>query len=177
MDSTGQLTRLQNRLGNRSAPLPTRADCLVPPARSQPEASRSLARILQRLLRSEGSSRCIVAGSGRRKGLTRAIDVVGRSPSADVFAGEGPWCRSQKARRSRSGWGRHSSAYELLRGDGPRMNDQPDRLRQVLEAIDAANAKDPHLVEEEGRRFRPNGSMDSAWAPRSPTSSPKPRRR
>jgi hypothetical protein len=62
MDSTGQLTRLQNRLGNRSAPLPTRADCLVPPARSQPEASRSLARILQRLLRSEGSSRCIVAG-------------------------------------------------------------------------------------------------------------------
>jgi hypothetical protein len=32
------------------------------------------------------------------------------------------------------------------------MNDQPDRLRQVLEAIDAANAKDPHLVEEEGRQ-------------------------
>jgi uncharacterized protein DUF4202 len=32
------------------------------------------------------------------------------------------------------------------------MNDQPDRLRHVLEAIDAANAKDPHLVEEEGRQ-------------------------
>jgi hypothetical protein len=32
------------------------------------------------------------------------------------------------------------------------MNDQPDRLRRVLEAIDAANAKDPHLVTEEGRQ-------------------------
>ena len=32
------------------------------------------------------------------------------------------------------------------------MNDQPDRLRHVLEAIDAANAKDPHLVEEEERQ-------------------------
>jgi hypothetical protein len=32
------------------------------------------------------------------------------------------------------------------------MNDQPDRLRRVIEAIDAANAKDPHLVEEEGRQ-------------------------
>src|SRR5215207_6833831 len=31
------------------------------------------------------------------------------------------------------------------------MSDQPDQLRRVLEAIDAANAKDPHLVEVEGR--------------------------
>ena len=29
------------------------------------------------------------------------------------------------------------------------MSDQPDRLRRVLEAIDAANAKDPHRVEAE----------------------------
>ena len=32
------------------------------------------------------------------------------------------------------------------------MNAQPDRLRRVLEAIDTANAKDPHLVEAEGRQ-------------------------
>jgi hypothetical protein len=31
------------------------------------------------------------------------------------------------------------------------MNNQPDQLRRVVDAIDAANAKDPHLVEVEGR--------------------------
>ena len=33
------------------------------------------------------------------------------------------------------------------------MDDQPDRLRHVLEAIDTANAKDPHRVEAEGRQI------------------------
>src|SRR3712207_5187038 len=33
-----------------------------------------------------------------------------------------------------------------------RMSDHPERLRRILEAIDAANARDPHVVEVERRQ-------------------------